>query len=207
MNKITIYILILPLLMACGGEEDRSETADVDLQESLDQLTAEMDDPVWEFKSHNDEFEIEIPAQMQERSDLNPTAQLQFSYTERFFDETMENYIIVLSDAYEEDKIPVDNSGLFGYADRSLDSLMKGKESFEILNEPVIDTINSMSAVMHQVKASMALSDTNKIDVYYHTGVYQGAKAHYQIVSWTLFDQKEDFEKDMERMVYSFKEK
>lgn len=207
MKSVLFSIATVLLLSSCGEGSQDEDLDKVDLQESLDQLTEQMNDPVWSYKSHNGQFEIEIPNQMEERTNLNPNADLQFSYTERFMDETKENYLIVLSNQYDTDRVPVDDKGLMDYSERSLDSLMKGKESYELLNTPAIDTINGMSMVLQKVKATMAFSDTTKVDVFYTTGVYQGTRAHYQIVSWTLFDQRNNFEVDMERMVKSFKEK
>ncbi|MCB9223094.1 MAG: hypothetical protein H6582_02865 [Crocinitomicaceae bacterium] len=205
MKRILLLSFIGLTITNCGsGSEENYEN--VDLNQSLENLSAEINDPIWEFQSFEGQFEIEIPSQMSATDKLNPTAELQFGYTERFMDEVKENYIIILSDEYEEGKIPTSNEGLMPYAERSLDSLMVGKQSYELLNRPAIDSVNGMSMVMQEVKATIALTDTNIVDVFYVTGIYQGAKAHYQIVSWTLFGQKDEFAKDMRRMVNSFKE-
>jgi hypothetical protein len=175
---------------------------DVDLNATLENLEGEIGEPMWAYKSAND-FEIEIPSLMEEKKNLNPTAEIQYGYTERMENEIKENYIIVLMDEFET--APADGT-ILKYAEASLDTLMAGKESFDLLNEPKVEDVNGISMVAQEVNATIMMSDTSVLDIFYVMGVYQGKKAYYQVVSWTIANQRDDFAKDMRRMVYSFKE-
>ena len=206
MKKILLTFITIALLSSCGSEE-KQEAKDVDLNRSLQMLSEELNEeiPVWDYHSFQDQFEIEVPSQMEATTKLNPVAELQFKYAEQFEGEVKENYIIVLSDIYEN-SVPTDDSELMEYAQQSLDTLMIGKKSFEVLNEPKVESVNGMNMVSQEVKANISLTDSTQLDLLYITGIYQGKKAHYQIISWTVLDQKDDFAQDMRRMVYSFKE-
>jgi hypothetical protein len=88
------------------------------------------------------------------------------------------------------------------YSELSIQALEGGLSHSEILTkEPKVQSVNSMDAVIVDMEGT-----ANGIDVFYKIGVFEGEKAFYQVVTWTLLEQKEEFLPLMEKMVMSFKE-
>lgn len=202
-----LFIALL-FFTSCGGGEGESEESDLDLQQSLDSLSEDLLDPIWRVKSDSQYCQIEIPQQMEEMDELNPTATIEYGYFEDLGGEVKENYIIVIPHTKEdlEAETPGAEYTVTNYSDLSLKTLMANKESYKVLNEVEEESINGMPAMIHEIQASIHVTDSSHIDVFYMLGVFEGEKAFYQVLSWTLFHQKGDFRNDMRHMMYSFKE-
>lgn len=194
--------------MSACGDEDQSLDNEVDLEETFQELSENINTSIWEVRTDGELFEIEVPNQMKQMDELNPTAKLEYGYYERFGSEVKENYILVMPHELDEleEEFPNQTHSIQSYAELSVNNMMAGKSSYEVLNDEALEKINGMDAIIHEIKASMLVSDSATVDLYYMLGVFEGEKAFYQVLSWTLLEQKEDFRADMRHMIYSFKE-
>lgn len=209
MNKqILIVSLVLAGLISSCDDQDQSQSAEIDLEETFQELSEDINTSIWEVQSDGELFELEIPNQMKQMDELNPTAKLEFGYYERLGADVKENYIIVMPHqiAELEEESPNQTHSIQSYAELSVNNMMEGKSSYEILNDEALEQINGMDAIIHEIRASMSVTDSTTVDLYYMLGVFEGEKTFYQVLSWTLLDQKDDFRADMRHMIYSFKE-
>lgn len=196
-------IVVFIFLTACSNDQEKIE--DLDFEESLNTLSEDILGPVWEVKSDNEFFEIEIPTQMKERDNLNPDAKLQYSFLEKTDSAVHEHFVIVVVEPYPDNDDSSDDIDVAGYTDAYIDSLMKGR-AFEVLNEPTIEAINNTEATIHELSSFILGPDEQEIGIFYMLGVYKGSEGLYQVLTWTLTNQKDLFYGDMKHMLHSFKE-
>lgn len=199
MRKI-LPLFILTVFISCAGDSADDE---IDLDQVYQELTEEVIEPVWSIRSDGQFFEIELPSVMEERENLNPDADLQYGFVGFIDSLQRENFILVLTEEFPEEKM--DSVDHVGFTEAYIDSLMGGRD-FEVLNEPAIESINQMNAIIHEISSSFSGPDNELIELYYMFGVFKGERALYQVLTWTLMDQKETFRADMKHMMYSFKE-
>lgn len=200
-----LYFFSLFFFFSCGNASDES-LQDVDIEETFDELSDQLTDPIWQVRSDGELFEIDIPTEMQEKDNLNPDARLQYAFIDKIDGVVNENYVIVIAELFPEGEDIASKVDILGFTEAYLDSLMDGKEGYTVENKPAIESINGLEAVVHELKAPIKTANDSLVDIYYMLGVYAGQKALYQVLSWTLYDQKELFRTDMKRMIYSFKE-
>ena len=201
MNRF-LPLFFIALLLSCSGDSDAVEE-DVDLNEAFEELTEEVLGPVWSVRSDGNFFEIELPTVMKEWDGLNPDASLQYGFAEDLDTAKHENFIIVVVEDFGEEKM--DSVDHIGFTEAYLDSLMRGRQ-FEVENEPAVEQINEMDAIIHELKSTLTAANDKQVELYYMMGVFKGQRALYQVLSWTLYDQKELFRNDMRHMMYSFHE-
>ena len=201
-------------LVSCSGEEE-SDTSDLEVEETdfndtYNELQGELIDPVWQKQTDGEYFEIEIPTEMHEEDSLNVEASLQYGYLDKVEGVVKENYIIVLVHDKAELKDDKDNAfeyNVENYNELAKENLLEGKLLDESFNETEKVDINGNSAVINEIKAGIKMMDGRVVDVYYMLGVIEGEKAFYQVLTWTLWEQKSDFKADMKHMILSFQEK
>jgi hypothetical protein len=203
MRKSIPFISAL-LLFSCSGEVQVENDEDI-FDSTYEELQEDIIGPVWQIQTDSEFFEIDIPSQMEVNDQLNPEARLQYGYLEKVDGVVMENFVIVIVEEYPDEEDVADQIDIVGFTEAYVDSLMIGKE-YEVLNEPALETINGMDAIVHEMNAPIVAANDSLIDLFYILGVYRGQRGLYQVLSWTLMDQKDSFRADMKRMIYSLKE-
>lgn len=138
-------------------------------------------------------YSLELPDYMGEAKNLNTEASLQYQNTFR------ELYAIVL----DEPKTDFPNPGevnLENFADivrGNLDSTLKNP-TFSATRDTVI---NGLKAKL------FSLSDGSEgVNIYYQFAYIESKNHFYQILTWTLENRKDQFTKDMDKIIASFKE-
>ncbi len=135
----------------------------------------------------NNQYIISVPEYMQRCSDLHKDASFQYQNSEK------EIYALVI----DEKKEMMKDYNLNNIASQPfLETIKEGKVSI-----PGRQHINGNNALVAEI--------TGKIDqnnVYYKLGVIETPYAFYQILIWTLAENKEKLEPDMIKMIESFKE-
>lgn len=207
--KISAIALLAMGFVACGGGED-SDSSD-DLTESLDDLDEMLDDSdpnAWFEDGDDAYFTMSLPGHMESRYDLNQEASLQYGYVAEVGGEVLENYIIVLLETKEEIagyELDVELDAM-SYWEISANALGEDLDSYEIVTEnPEVESINGMNCVISEMEGSM-ISEYGLVEVYYMLGVFEGENAFYQVLTWTILDQKSEFKADMKKMIKSFEE-
>ncbi|MBK7129747.1 MAG: hypothetical protein IPM74_05430 [Crocinitomicaceae bacterium] len=149
-------------------------------------------------------YEIDIPEHMEITSELNDEASTQYEWVSAEGSVTKEHYVIVLMETKEE----IASYGLEGmfdalsYSELSVESIGSGLIEYNILTKaPKIEKINGMDCVRYQMDGSNGV-----VGVYYELGVFEGEKAFYQVLTWTIKDQKDEFKPQMDHIINSFKE-
>lgn len=143
----------------------------------------------------NDRYSVTIPEYLQPCTDLHKDASLQYQNVEK------DIYTIVI----DEKKITMQGYDL----DYDLDLYFKS-----IASQPFLETIKDGKVSIpgrQQIDGNKALiaEITGKIeqtDVYYKLGVVETPYQFYQLLVWTRAENKEKYEKDMIRIIESFKE-
>lgn len=203
--KLSVVAVLALGMAACGGtREDEVEDMMNELNESLENLgNDESSEGGWSTVE-GDGFEIDVPGHMEEMYDLNAEASLQYGYVAEVGSEVREHYLIVLMETKEEIasyELDMEFDAM-SYRDISVESLRDGLDSYEVLTtEPKVETINGMDCVKNEMRGSLGA-----VNVYYQLGVFEGENAFYQVLTWTVEEQKSYFVNDMEQSIDSFKE-
>lgn len=147
-------------------------------------------------------YSLDIPKELSTTTELHPEASLQYMNVIREFyvmviDEPVEDFAKAVSENQLENVVELNEEG---YADLVVPAIKDGLSNLED-ETPVKTKINGLSAMIHKFSGHI-----NDIDVYYNFCVVQGKKNYYQILIWTMKDQKEKFSPDMEKIMMSFKE-
>lgn len=209
MNKLILPFLSV-LLVACGGEENQAlETVDnveEQLEESLQALNAtEQSD--WITVEDSGLCQLEIPAAMELMERLNPDATIKYGEVRQEEDKVYENYVLVLPETYEEiESYELDvEFDLETYNQACLDKLTNGLASFA--DYTIEDTqLDGSSAKIQKLVGTKQVKEDLSIDIFYELAVVKGKKGYFQILSWTLADQRSVYEEDMDKMTNSFQE-
>ena len=208
--KVSTVSLIVLALTACGGGEEQAESLD-DLANELTEDLSNIDlgDSGWDTQTDDEFCEIEIPNKMNSMDELNAEATIKYGVTEQDGSVVLENYVIVIPETHEE-IAAYDLDFEFtteSYTSLSVDNMGEDLLLYEVLTEDAeVETINGMEAIVNEMEGSMMIGEGQTIDIYYMMGVFKGEKAFYQVLSWTVADQKSEFKADMEKMIRSFKE-
>jgi len=202
--KLSSLALVSIGFFACGGSESISEETKNELTDALNEIEAEV--PAgWHTNSTNSYFHIDVPGHMEAMPDLNAEASIQYGYVEDVAGTVMENYMIVLMETMEEiESYDLDEDfTALTYSALAVESLRSGLDSYEILTKsPKVETVNGMDCVKNEMRGSMGT-----VNVFYKLGVFHGENAFYQVLTWTIEEQKADFGSDMDKIINSFKEK
>lgn len=206
----TLIIAAPFLFYNCVGVESTEEHPVENEMDQLNELMDEMaDDPVPESA----DFALEVPERMMVMTELNPEADAQYGYVEEVVDDNgeskvLENYLIVMMETKEEMAeydVQLDWDAM-SYRDNVIESLRDGVDKFIVETEnPVIEEVNGMDCVKNEMIGTLETRN-GSIDLFYKLGVFEGEKAFYQVLTWCVGDQREQFEADMDRMINSFEE-
>ncbi|MCH2235703.1 MAG: hypothetical protein MK078_15795 [Crocinitomicaceae bacterium] len=204
--RIPVIAILAIGMVACGGSrEDELTDALNELEETFENLDEEMSSSDDEWSTvEGDGFEIDIPGHMEEMYDLNAEAALQYGYVEQVGYEVQEHYLIVLMETKEEIasyELDMEFDAM-SYRDISVESLRDGLDAYTVLTEdPVVETVNGMDCVKNEMRGALG-----EVNVYYQLGVFEGENAFYQVLTWTVEEQKSNFKSDMEASIDSFSE-
>lgn len=201
MHKFLPAILVF-FICACSADQNSAE--EIDIEKEMNELSEDILGPVWTVRTDSQFFEIELPTHMvPSEKTLNPNASLQYRFINVTDTATHEHFVIALIEDLPDET--VDSVDLVGFTEAYIDSLMLGRE-YEIQNNPAIERVNEMDAIIHEFTSSLFTQDGDEIGLYYMFGVFKGQRAVYQVLTWTLLDQRDLFRSDMKHMMYSFKE-
>ena len=144
------------------------------------------------------QYSIELPESLSKTNDLNDDASLQY---QNLYDEF---YIIVIDEKTTEidDLFTTLNKklGLTSYVDFIKTDYEKGMKS------PVFSGIKK--GKIHGLE-SQIISISGRyenMEVFYKIAFLKSEKYYYQVMLWTLLDKKEEHEKEMDKVIASFKE-
>lgn len=132
----------------------------------------------------NDRYQLEIPAYMNETTELNDDAYIQYQNKFR------NRYLLV----FQQQK---DNS-LKDFADQRVQQLLnKVKDS--VISKSTALEINGIQAHENVINAKVG-----EERIYYKLTFYEGVQNFYQLVIWTRDDKLAPFKQDMEKIANSF---
>lgn len=147
-------------------------------------------------------YSLDVPNHLSEVNNLNDDASLQYQNAFK------ELYVIVIDETKREVRyaLAIEGAGdiysddFGGYTRLMIDNL---KQSIPMKNIKIQDTI------IHSLDAKIIgfNSKVEEYDVFYKLAFINGIENYYQIMSWTLLDKKQEHEKIMDKMIYSFKVK
>lgn len=207
--QLAISSLLIAGLVSCGGAEEAEEATNNSVENLLDELDLEEQEAGWEIQTDLEFCQMRIPNSMEEMPELNPLATIKFGSVEQSGDKVYENYVIVIPETYEEiEGYEFDfEFDLESYSDVCVDGMIEGLQSHEILTKDAeAEEINGLNAIVTELQGAIAVGEGQVVEIYYLMGVFKGENAYYQVLTWTLKDQKSKFKKDMEKMIRSFKE-
>lgn len=201
--KIILFIVLLLSIISIVSCKQQVEIDD-EKKSIQDSLKIELPKKEFQEVGVEDLFMIEIPNYMQPNPDLNADAKIAYSYFEDHITIVKEFYLLVLVDTKEEiESYDLDiEFDAMSFSKSSLNAVVSGYDSYKIIEEEVgKEDINGSEAVIYEIEAS--LGDVN---TYHQLAVIEGERAFYQILTWTLLEQKEEFKQPMKKIIYSFEE-
>ena len=139
------------------------------------------------------QYSLDLPDYMGEARDLNTEASLQYQNTFR------ELYAIVLDEQKTDFPNPeeINLENFYSIVRGNLEGTLKNP-TFSAARDT---TINGLKAKL------FSLSDnTEGVDIYYQFAYLESDNHFYQILIWTLENRKDQYIKDMDRIIASFKE-
>jgi len=204
--KMSALALLSLGFFACGSSE--ADKAQNELTDALNEMNEELNNSAsadWRTLDDNSYFTIDIPSHMAVETSLNAEATLQYAYVEQVGSVVKEHYMIVLMETHEEiESYELDTEfDAASYGELSAENLGTGLDEYTILTKnPEVKTVNGMDCVRYEMEGAMG-----DVKVYYELGVFEGEHAFYQVLTWTILDQKSEFKADMDKIINSFKEK
>lgn len=145
-------------------------------------------------------YAVELPSYLSESKQLNDDASLQY---QNIFKEL---YIIVIDENKKEMESSLSDNGLDeiysndfeGYTELLSTNLAS---NVEMKNKTEKDTlINSLQAKILKFEG-----EVEDFKVFYEVAYINGVDDYYQVMSWTLLDNKSNYEQTMDKMIHSFK--
>lgn len=218
MKKISKFVVLVLIMQFSSCQSSTSPDQEgVNELEELSALVDSLEDKgsamtgTWE-----DYFRIAIPDQMQEMSELNPDAILQYCYVDEVdlgngLYEVKEHYLLVMMQEKAEiegypETLKLD---VMTYNADAINAFRSGEsiEKFVVTNEPVeIEERAGLNVIKNEITATIS-GGGNPVKLYYQVGIIEGEKAFYQIFTWCIFDQRDEFEAEMTKIIDSFQEK
>jgi hypothetical protein len=150
----------------------------------------------------NGKYSIDIPSFLTKSELPGEEFTVQYENVLRAFHlVTIDESMLEMEQAYEE-------AGLSELYENNIDSyaeiVFSGiEENVEVYKKSAIadTTINGLPARMMKFNARV-----EGFDLYYTAAAYQGKDTFHQVMTWTLTEKQAEFEKQMEDIMYSFKE-
>ena len=92
---------------------------------------------------------------------------------------------------------------LDSYNKAVLSNVTENLDHFELLESDKENTdINQM-----KYRVSNIFGSLGAVNIFYKLAIFEGKKAFYQILTWTLDYQRSEFEEDMDKIIGSFNER
>lgn len=159
----------------------------------------------WKTDSSTEWYTVDVPEHFEEMYDLNSDASTQYGYVEEVGGEVKEHYLIIITETHDE--IASYDLGFDfdaeSYSEIAVSSLEGGLDEYEVLTKNAkVEQVNGMDCVKNSMRGSLGF-----VDVYYQLGVFEGETGFYQVLTWCIEDQKDEFKGDMDKIINSFKEK
>ena len=158
----------------------------------------------WKTINDNELYSFEIPVYMEAMNDLNSEASHQFGYIETKGGEVLELYTIVLFETKKE----IESYNLkkeldiLTYSELAVKNLKGGLKKYKVLTKkPVIQNLNEMKCVKSEMWGALG-----SVEVYYKMAIFESDMAFYQVLSWTINNQKSVFYNEMDQIANSFRE-
>lgn len=152
----------------------------------------------------SDLYTFQVPGFMYEMSDLNSEATSSFGYVaeKQTGGGVLEMYCIVIQETHKEIKSYEleEEFNVNSYSDVCISNITSALTNYTV-SERKDEVINKMNAV-----TTMIIGSHETVEVYYHLGVFHGKKAFYQVLTWTIVDQRNQFSGPMNQILRSFKE-
>jgi len=147
-------------------------------------------------------YAVSLPGYLSETNDLNEDASLQYQNLWKEF------YVIIIHDLKSEmeeileehELLEIYPNDLEGYSSLIWDGF---EEDIDIQNiaDTVDDRIHGMPVKYRKINAVV-----EGLDVFYYFAIIEGKERFYQILAWTMTEKQKEYEEEMKRMIYSFKE-
>lgn len=149
-------------------------------------------------------FSLEIPAFLNKTNMLHEEATLQYQNLIR------EYYTVVIEEPIDEFQAIVDiephfnenyTPDLDGYTKLIMESILMNVETKE-QSEILKTEINGLPCRKFEISGKV-----DGMDIYYNIAYLQGKTKFFQVVNWTLLENKKDYASSMHQTITSFKEK
>lgn len=145
-------------------------------------------------------YSVELPSFLSVATDLNDDASLQYENGMREF------YVVVIDEPRKDfDDMMINNDlgytpDLDGYSQILIDDV---RETLHDKNTAKAEktTINGLEA-----RTTSLTGTVQNLDVYWKVGYIQGKKDYYQVLCWTLTENKDKYDAQMADIIKSFKE-
>ncbi len=209
-------LFISLFLVSCNADSnfDDSNQSNANELDEMNELMDELNNPdPLDTNDWRNYFEMAVPAPMFEMEELNPTAIAQYGYVEEVEIDSAnsvvkEHYLIVLMERKSliED-YPVEREiDAMSYRDDAINALLGSDNGFENLTtEPVVEDLHGLDCVRNELSRKL-IGNNGEVLLYYQMAIVEGENAFYQILTWCIDSQREDFEYEMEKIINSFKE-
>lgn len=160
------------------------------------------DDAILETITVDNKYSLDVFTNMSKSTELNDEASLQY---QNIFKQL---YVVVIDESADQfENIIVKNqlqddysADLDGYTKLIVNGFDTDSE-IQNHSEPKDITINGLDAKLFEFNGRV-----NDYDIYYKLAFVKTKKSYYQIMTWTLLDNKEKLKEKMDKMIYSFKE-
>ena len=179
MKKFILLITICTVLLSCGGNSNETQTVKV-----------------------KNLYAIEIPGYFEKTSGLNEDASLEYKNVFK------DIYLIVIDEPKSGfDDVIEENEMTYLYEPNLSGYAKIVKETFE--NSGTMDNIPDFKDTVINGLNAKTLQCTGTVEgenIYLMSACIEGKNHYYQIVSWTQASNKDDYKKDIDAMINSFKE-
>ncbi|WP_339834861.1 hypothetical protein [uncultured Flavobacterium sp.] len=160
------------------------------------------DDSKIETITIKNQYSLDVYTNMSKTNELNDEASLQY---QNIFKEI---YVVVIDESAEQfntsivdnDLVDLYKPNLNGYSKLIIDGFEPEANIKKVSKEK--DTlINGLEAKVIEFEGKV-----NEYKVYYQLAFIKSQKSYYQIMTWTLMENKEKLKNKLDKMTYSFKE-
>ena len=203
MSKLVaaFIILVTCFLSACSNSDNVSSDQDTTLINHKQNIEV----PTWRTDSTSEYFTIDLPIRMTSTPDLNEGAEIAYSFTQEVAGEMKEFYLMVSIETHKQIKSYgfSKDFNLDSYNKAVLSNVTENLDHFELLESDKENTdINQM-----KYRVSNIFGSLGAVNIFYKLAIFEGKKAFYQILTWTLDYQRSEFEEDMDKIIGSFNER
>lgn len=200
MHLFSIIIFLVLILFGC-----QSQSNDLKTDIHFDSLSSDIEvNPDYQIINKDNLFEIELPVYMTEFPELHDSNEVEYAFIDNSTSNVKELYVLAMYDTKNEIKemnLSVEFTTM-SFANTFFESVIKSYDSYTMITEEAgKEDINGSIGVIYEFEASLG-----DVKNYVCLAVIEGENAYYEILTWTLIEQKEEYRKPMKKLIYSFKE-